>query len=286
MWGSGTSTPNAANSRFGIRKLDNTPHLFNIKGVPVELYFSPSDRTTYHIGKTLEQAQASIYIALLTFTRDDLAQILADKNAAGEAVRVVLDNNTDSGNEFSFLSSSGIDVHLKGAALTGLLHHKYALIDADQSEAHHVVITGSHNWSNSAENSNNENTVIVHDTRVASLYLQEFKARYLEAGGTAPILVSLDKQDQGRADGWSVSENYPNPFNPETTIRISLAERQTVRIVIFDVLGREVEELPGGLWGAGEHVVRWNALAYPAGIYFCRVEGEGLQAVRKLVLVK
>ncbi len=46
MWGSSTSMPNATNSRFGAHKLDNTPHYFNISGIPVESYFSPSDGTT------------------------------------------------------------------------------------------------------------------------------------------------------------------------------------------------------------------------------------------------
>ena len=57
-----------------------------------------------------------------------------------------------------------------------------------------TVLTGSHNWSASAENSNNENTLIVHDADVANQYLQEFAARYTQFGGTDSVHVS----DAGR----------------------------------------------------------------------------------------
>ncbi|OYV90874.1 MAG: hypothetical protein B7Z73_05830 [Planctomycetia bacterium 21-64-5] len=197
MWGSSTDTPNASQSRFGIRKTDNTPHRFNIGGNLIESYFSPSDQTTLHIYKTLKAATSSINICMLTFTRSDLAQALITAKAAGDKVRVVLDNNTDSGNQFSALQAGNVDIHLKGSSLTGLLHHKYALIDAENSKADETVITGSHNWSNAAETSNNENTLIIHDARVANLYLQEFKARYIEAGGSDAIVLGVKRTGDG-----------------------------------------------------------------------------------------
>jgi len=66
---------------------------------------------------------------MLTFTRDDLAQALIAKKTASKKVHVVLDNNTDTGNEFATLKNAGVDVLLKASSLTGLLHHKYAVID-------------------------------------------------------------------------------------------------------------------------------------------------------------
>jgi len=188
MWGSSTDTPNQSNSRFGARKTDNTPHKFVIGGKSVQCYFSPSDRTTSNIASTLRQAQHSIGVAILTFTRKDLADTLIVEKNQGQKVRVVLDNNTDINNQYSYLQSNGVDVHLKGGS--GLLHHKYAIVDAEQVGGSHYTITGSHNWSNSAEGSNNENTLIIKDARIANLYLQEFAARYYEAGGTDSIYVT------------------------------------------------------------------------------------------------
>ena len=65
----------------------------------------------------------------------------------------------------------------------GILHHKYMLIDADSSESEPIVITGSQNWTTSAEDVNDENTLIIHNAQIAQQYLQEFIARYRETGG-------------------------------------------------------------------------------------------------------
>ncbi len=188
MWGSTTDTPNQSNSRFGARKTNNVPHSFVIAGIPFNLYFSPSDQTTSRIRATLGKAQTSVSAALLTMTRKDLADSIISKKNAGRKARVVLDNNTDTNNQFAYLQSNGIDVRLKGGS--GLLHHKYALIDAEQTGGTPYLITGSHNWSNSAENYNDENTLIIQDQQLANLYLQEFAARYYEAGGTDSIVIS------------------------------------------------------------------------------------------------
>lgn len=188
MWGSSTDTPNATLSRFGARKVDNVPHNFNVNGVLMSVYFSPEDKTTTHIRKTIAKAQSSVGVALLTFTRQDLADSVIARKNAGKKTRVILDNNTDATNKYSYMQSAGIDIRLKGGS--GLLHHKYALIDAEQTLGTPYVVTGSHNWSNNAENSNDENTMIIQNTRVANLYLQEFAARYYEAGGTDSIFLS------------------------------------------------------------------------------------------------
>ncbi|MGB9591095.1 MAG: phospholipase D-like domain-containing protein, partial [Candidatus Kryptoniota bacterium] len=73
MWGSDSDVPDQQKSRFGARKFDNTPHRFNVNGIPIELYFSPSDQTASHIKEELDRASSSINIAMLTFTRSDLA---------------------------------------------------------------------------------------------------------------------------------------------------------------------------------------------------------------------
>jgi len=65
----------------------------------------------------------------------------------------------------------------------GILHHKYMLIDADSVESNPIVITGSQNWTSSAEEVNDENTLIIHDAGIAQQHLQEFIARFKEAGG-------------------------------------------------------------------------------------------------------
>ncbi|MFZ2324039.1 MAG: phospholipase D-like domain-containing protein [Ignavibacteriaceae bacterium] len=287
MWGSSSDTPNSSVSKFGARKSDNTPHRFNIAGTPVELYFDPSDNTTLHIGDALQSATTSINIAMLTFTRNDLAQILIDKKNDAKKVHVILDNNTDTGSEFSYLQSNDIDVLLKGSAITGLLHHKYAVIDGDNSFADPIVVTGSHNWSSSAETSNNENTLIIHSKPIANLYLQEFTARYYEAGGTDSIKIITSVENESEIPThFSLLQNYPNPFNPSTKIQFEVPHSQKVELIVFDILGRKVRELYNDIAPTGSVIVEFRADDLASGMYIYRLKTDNFSVSKKMILLK
>ena len=104
-----------------------------------------------------------------------------------------------------------------------LLHHKYALADAELSDATQFVITGSHNWTSAAESSNNENTLIIRNNGVANFYLQEFAARYKAAGGQDNIVVSVANSGNQIPSSLSLAQNYPNPFNGTTNFEFRVA---------------------------------------------------------------
>jgi len=70
---------------------------------------------------------------------------------------------------------------------------------------------------------------------------------------------------------FSLSQNFPNPFNPTTTINFALSTRSAVRIEIFDVLGRKIIELVNGELDAGNHTTQWKADVC-SGLYFYRME--------------
>jgi phosphatidylserine/phosphatidylglycerophosphate/cardiolipin synthase-like enzyme len=286
MWGAATDGPNAAGSRFGARKLDNTPHKFIVGGTPVDVYFSPSDKVSGQINSALKEAQSSINVALLSFTRDELSQTIVAKKLAGKKTHVLMDNNTDSGNDFTYMLTNGVDVRLPGAALTGLLHHKYAVIDADAPSANNLVVTGSHNWSSSAEIANNENTLIIRSKRIANLYLQEFKARYLEAGGTDTIVASVRRSGDMLPEAYALTQNYPNPFNPSTAFSFSVKHAGMVTLKIYDVVGREVATLVNREMAAGSYRAEWNASNLSSGVYFYQLRAGEFISTKKMVLQK
>jgi len=283
MWGSKTLQPNAQNSRFGARKLNNTPHTFIIGGKHVESYFSPSDRTTSFIAKTLGKAKKSINAAILSFTRRELSDSIVSLHKRGGETRILVDNNTDTGNQFSYLQSNGVDVLLKGG--TGLLHHKYAVIDAYPGEISYLV-TGSHNWSSSAENSNDENTVIIQDGLIANLYLQEFTARYYEAGGKDSITIVNVENIDNMPSEYALDQNYPNPFNPSTTIQYSLKESGNVDLSVYNTLGQKVLSLVNEHQNVGSRSVKFDASHLASGIYIYRIKANNFMASKKLLLLK
>lgn len=286
MWGSNNETPNPVNSRFGVRKQNNTPHNFVIGGSKVQAYFSPSDQTTSQIGKTLSKAEKSVNGSIMTFTRRDLADsVIAVKNR-GRKARLVLSNNTDAGSQYFYLESNGVDIRLKNFS-PGLLHHKYAIVDAEPLGFTPYVITGSHNWSSSAENSNDENTLIIQDDQTANFYLQEFAARYYEAGGSDSInIVTSVDEEFGVPVAFALLQNYPNPFNPVTTITFHIPYQQKAELRVFDVLGREVKELYNDFANAGVITVEFNASDLASGVYIYRLKTENFIESKKLVLLK
>ncbi len=284
MWGSSGDTPQAASSRFGSRKTDNTPHRFLVGGRPVSLYFSPSDRTTSQILRVIGTADYSLNIALLTLTRSDIAAALLARNGAGVQVHGVMDNRDDTGSQYDVLTSQGIDIRLKQGS--GLLHHKYGVFDAGHPQSTPTVITGSHNWTNAAENSNNENTLILEDNALAMQYVQEFATRYYQFGGTDTIQADIAEPDGTLPQAVALLPNYPNPFNPVTTLTFELPSAGSVRLTVFDLLGREVARLADGRFAAGTHRATFDAARRASGVYYARLEAGGMTILRSMLLVR
>ena len=80
--------------------------------------------------------------------------------------------------------------------------------------------------------------------------------------------------------------NYPNPFNPQTTIRFSLPEASPVRIQVYDMLGREVALLVDGEIEAGHHNVMFNAQHLASGVYLYHMKAGTFTNRRTMLLVK
>ncbi|MCH8838370.1 MAG: T9SS type A sorting domain-containing protein, partial [Candidatus Marinimicrobia bacterium] len=90
---------------------------------------------------------------------------------------------------------------------------------------------------------------------------------------------------------FALRQNYPNPFNPSTTVRFDLPLAASVRLAVYDLLGREVVRLVDGHLEAGYHQQVWSGRdrdgqEVPTGIYFVRLVSGEFSAVRKMILMK
>lgn len=85
---------------------------------------------------------------------------------------------------------------------------------------------------------------------------------------------------------YSLENNYPNPYNPSTTINYELAEDTKVVLKVYDILGREVAELVNEKKSAGIHKVNFNASHLPSGVYLYRIETEHYSDSKKMLLLK
>ena len=80
--------------------------------------------------------------------------------------------------------------------------------------------------------------------------------------------------------------NYPNPFNPETTIDYELPQTSEVYLAVYDLLGHEAAVLVDGLQSAGRHMVRFDASNLPSGPYVYRLQTGDKIVARTMILVK
>jgi glycosidase len=86
-------------------------------------------------------------------------------------------------------------------------------------------------------------------------------------------------------------QNFPNPFNPSTTIQFCIPKAETITIRIFNILGQEVAVVAHGIYTAGEHQVQWNGYSLEgrpmsSGVYFIRLEAGTMTDTRKIILMK
>ncbi|MBC8484729.1 MAG: T9SS type A sorting domain-containing protein, partial [Bacteroidetes bacterium] len=85
---------------------------------------------------------------------------------------------------------------------------------------------------------------------------------------------------------YKLHQNYPNPFNPKTNIRFDLPHSSHVRLIIYDVLGREITTLVNEKLSAGSYEVDWNASGYPSGVYFYKLVADDYVGVKKMLMIK
>ena len=293
MWGGSGSHPNESDARFGTNKSIVNPTAFWIDDVYLELYFSPQTNVENRIIESFEDARHDINVNTMGITRWRYRNALEGRHDAGINIRGVIGDRNIGGPSSDILDEliEFGDFHDHGESGTRLLHHKAAIIDGqDESYGTGHVITGSMNWSASGNFNNDENTLFIYDDDITNLYMQEFAARYAEAGGQDELVITSTDDDPiaEQPETLELDQNYPNPFNPVTTISFSLPQSDEVTLTVYDVLGREVSTLVDGEeLQSGTHEVNFDGSNISSGVYLYRIQlSSGQQLSRRMTLVK
>ncbi len=291
MWGSHNNVNNPSQAKFGAAKSDNTPHVFNVNGKRVEIYFGPSDGCTAKFINLLNnEPNKSINFCIYSFTQFTIANKMKAKyNLPNLMVRGVFDQSNASNTLYQEMKGIGgsspwnppARVYLE--TFNGLMHDKYTIIDADLMTSNPVVETGSFNYTNAADQGNDENMMFIYDSLIANQYYQDFVKRITDAGGS----VDIKRTSFNIPENFRISQNFPNPFNPSTQFKLYIPNNAVVKVVIHDILGRQVGNLIDRQIEAGEYTLNWNASSLPSGVYFYQLIANGVKLdVKKMVLKK
>jgi phosphatidylserine/phosphatidylglycerophosphate/cardiolipin synthase-like enzyme len=161
---------------FGPTSPDNTPNkLLSINGVRVENYFAAEDEIAPILAAIIEDADNEIVFMAFSFTHEEIGEAMLARAEAGVTVRGVFET-TGSNTEFSYyppMLSAGLAVRQDGNSR--IMHHKVIVVDGE------IVIFGSFNFSASANDSNDENLLIVYDPVFAGAFLEEFEKVWAQA---------------------------------------------------------------------------------------------------------
>ncbi len=137
--------------------------------------------------------------------------------------------------------------------------------DTLQSPTHAYTTAGLYSVTLTASGPCGDDTIVMTDlitVRSAS-----------DVGGVAPAHFNLGR-------------NYPNPFNPTTTIVFSLAKQSHARLDVFDASGHRLSTLVDQQLSAGEHRFTWQPFNLASGVYFARLNAEGKTATQRMVLIR
>ncbi|MEH1924399.1 DUF655 domain-containing protein [Nostoc sp.] len=208
MWGDGPG--GQPDSRFGLKKPMRLPKQITLGNTKITVQFSPtsptqpwSNSSNGLIGKTLDSATQSIDMALFVLSEQRLANILEKRHQQSVEIRaliepqfayrpysealdmmgVALSNKCkyeiDNHPWSNPITTVGVPVLAKG----DLLHHKFGVLDSQ------TVITGSHNWSDAANNGNDETIVVIENPIVAAHYVREFARLYSKIKPGLPTAI-------------------------------------------------------------------------------------------------
>jgi len=278
MWGGTDSIPNTTKSVFGTHKVTSTKHYFNVNGTQIDVHFSPKDTCGKYLTAVANSANNDLTAGIYTFTDNSIATAILNKYNNNVSVRVIEDQFSKTYSPYTTLSGplGNSFVVYTGS---GLYHNKIMVVDALLPSSDPQVATGSFNWTNAAETSNDENLIVVHDAAIANQYYQSICNNITVNGGSACVsplpvdwvsFTASVNSDKGITLHWETSKE----------VNIKYFEMQhSIDGISYENIGQtKVEatnkyEFTDGKPNAGNNFYRIKEIDEDGGFTFSKVVG-------------
>ena len=99
-------------------------------------------------------------------------------------------------------------------------------------------------------------------------------------------VTAVEESGSGLVNDFRLEQNFPNPFNPSTTIRFTIPTSGNVKLSVTNILGQEVAVLSTGFKNAGSYDVNFDASQIASGLYIYKIEADGIIISKKMTLLK
>ena len=109
---------------------------------------------------------------------------------------------------------------------------------------------------------------------------------WASGGCSTQITIGIENNGNEIPAQFKLEQNYPNPFNPVTDIKFSIPKTGFVKLIVYDILGREIKTLVSENLAAGNYKYDFDASGIASGVYFYRLESENFTDVKKMLLIK
>lgn len=145
-----------------VQETSNTYH--------TEIYFSPDGDTASRIMKAIDNSISTIDLAIFDLTSQDIKQAFDRAKNKGVKIRIIADSRQAKGahSVIQSLLDEGFNIRIRHGKGRGIMHNKFAIFDGK------LMVTGSYNWTDSAEHYNYENAIFISDPETIKKYQQEF----------------------------------------------------------------------------------------------------------------
>jgi hypothetical protein len=103
---------------------------------------------------------------------------------------------------------------------------------------------------------------------------------------TGGVVTNITPLSSEFPNVYMLYQNYPNPFNPTTNIRFEIQRSSLVKLIVYDILGKEVTTLVNENLNAGSYQINWDGTGFPSGVYFYKLITDEYINVKKMVFIK
>jgi phosphatidylserine/phosphatidylglycerophosphate/cardiolipin synthase-like enzyme len=274
MWGGSGAAPVPANAKFHSAKSDRlSRHRFIVGSDTFRVYFSPQNRPVDTLVRLVAPASSEIGFCIYSFTYTNLEQAVHDRFQHGVWVGGVFDRScyTSADSTFHHMLNWGMPVYIDSfLAASNLLHEKIMVIDR------HITATGSVNWSNAGNSSNDENSLVINSREIAGRYREEISRRFNEAGGDYPGVA--ESRPPVPASGIQIT----GPTLIRGGARFECRVREKARLTIHDVAGNRVRDLAVN---ADAPTVDVSCAGLSPGVYVMRLVAGRSTAEKRIVAI-